>query len=52
VTILVDREESAGSHTVSWDGTTSNGQPAATGLYLYRLQAGDYVETKRMLLLK
>jgi hypothetical protein len=52
VRTLVDREESAGSHTVSWDGTTSSGKSIATGVYLYRFQAGDYVETKKMLLSK
>jgi predicted outer membrane repeat protein len=52
VRALVDREESTGSYTITWDGTTSLGQPAATGIYLYRIQAGEYVETKKMLLLK
>ena len=52
VNTLVDRDESAGSYSVSWDGKTVNGQPVATGVYLYRFQAGDYVETKKMLLLK
>jgi len=52
VQTLVDREESAGSYTITWDGTTANGQPAATGVYLYRFQAGDHIETKKMILLK
>jgi len=49
---LLDREKSAGSYTITWDGKTANGQPAATGVYLYSFQAGDYVETKKMILLK
>ena len=52
VRTLVNREESAGSYTIAWDGTTAGGQQAATGVYLYRFQAGDHVETKKMLLLK
>ena len=52
VQTLVGREESAGSYTITWDGTTANGQPAATGVYLYRFQAGDHIETKKMILLK
>jgi hypothetical protein len=52
VGILVDRQESAGNYSITWDGKTSSGQPAATGVYLYRFQAGDHVKTKRMLLLK
>jgi len=52
VRTLVDREESAGSYTITWDGRTNSGQSAATGVYLYRFEAGDHVETKKMLLLK
>lgn len=52
VRTLVDRVESAGSYTVTWDGTSSSGQPVSTGVYLYRFQAGDHVESKKMLLLK
>ncbi|MFH1699431.1 MAG: right-handed parallel beta-helix repeat-containing protein [Candidatus Zixiibacteriota bacterium] len=49
---LVDREESAGSYTTTWDGKSERGQSVSTGVYLYRFQAGDHVETKKMLLLK
>jgi len=52
VKTLVDREQSAGSYTVTWDGTSSSGQSASTGVYLYRFEAGDHVETKKMSLLK
>jgi hypothetical protein len=52
VRTLVDREESAGSYTITWNGTSSAGSPVATGVYLYRFQAGDHVDTKKMLLLK
>ena len=38
---LVDREESAGSYTVSWNGTNSADVSVSTGVYLYRFQAGD-----------
>jgi len=49
---LVGREESAGSYSITWDGTDGSGKTVATGVYLYRLQAGDHIETKKMLLLK
>jgi hypothetical protein len=52
VRTLVDKEESAGSYTITWDGTIARGQSATTGVYLYRFQAGDHVETKKMLLVK
>ncbi len=49
---LVDRKEKAGTHAINWDGTDASGALVATGVYLYRFEAGDYVETKKMLLLK
>lgn len=52
VKTLVDREEAAGSYTVTWDGTNTFGQSVSTGAYFYRFQAGDFVKTRKMLLLK
>jgi len=42
----------AGVVTVEWDGRTVNGLPAASGVYLYRLEAADFTATKKMVLLK
>ena len=52
VQTLVDEVKHSGSYTVYWDGTSTNGQTVATGVYLYCFQAGSYVETQKMLLLK
>ena len=52
VTTLVDADQPAGTHRVLWNGTDDNGNVVATGIYLYRLQAGDRVLSKKMLLLK
>lgn len=49
---LVDREQPAGSYKVNWDGRSATGQLVSTGLYLYRFQTDDHVQTKKMLLLK
>ncbi len=49
---LVESEQPAGLHTLRWDGTDDGGQVVSTGVYLYRFRAGDYVETRKMLLLK
>ena len=47
VEVLYDSEMEAGYHTVHW-----NGENVVTGVYFYRLTAGEFIETKRMLLLK
>jgi hypothetical protein len=53
VRVLLDNVIVAGGrHEVFWDGRNSSGQRVASGSYFYRLEAGDFVETKRMTLLK
>ena len=49
---LVEGELSAGNHTISWDGTDNSGSEVSTGIYLYRLQTTDYVESRKMILMK
>ena len=44
--------QSQGSHTIVWDGLTEQGSSLPSGVYLYRIQAGDEVFTERMLLLR
>lgn len=48
---LVDGQKSPGSHTAIWDGR-SNGAPAATGLYIVRLQTADRAREIRIILAK
>lgn len=43
---------SAGTHKIDWNGTTTGGQPVASGIYYYRLTAGGKVASRKMLLLK
>jgi len=52
VAILADRSYPAGPHSVEWDGISRSGQPAASGIYFYRLQAGQDTATRKMLLLR
>jgi hypothetical protein len=52
VVTLVDEQQPAGSYTVRWDATNNFGIRVASGVYLYLLKAGDFVQSKRMTLLK
>ncbi len=44
--------QSAGNYVVSWDGRSESGDITASGVYLYRIEAGSYNITNRMVLLK
>jgi predicted extracellular nuclease len=52
VATLIDRHMEAGAHVAHWDGTTSEGERAASGVYFYKLAAGDQKTSKKMVLLK
>lgn len=52
VATLVDEVKPAGSYHVDWAGKDQHGEAVASGVYLYELQAGEYVDTRKMLLLK
>ena len=49
---LVDEYQDAGFKSIIWDATNDFGKPAATGVYLCKIQAGEYMQTKKMVLLK
>jgi hypothetical protein len=52
VATLVQEKLAAGTYTVQWNGKTSTGQPAASGMYLYRLRSENKVVSKKLLLLR
>jgi len=52
VVTLVNEVKTAGRYTVVWNGHNTAGHGVASGVYLSRLTAGDFTETKRMTLLK
>jgi YVTN family beta-propeller protein len=52
VATLVDEEKTPGSYTVVWQGQDGRGRTVASGVYFYRLVAGDFEMTRKMLLLK
>jgi subtilisin-like proprotein convertase family protein len=49
---LADRSFAAGRHTALWDGRDNSGGEAASGLYFYRLRAGNLEQTNKMLLVR
>jgi flagellar hook assembly protein FlgD len=52
VRTLVDDVLGAGIYDVTWDGTSENGASAASGVYFYRIAAGDFVQNRKMVLLR
>jgi len=52
VVTLVNRQQPAGPHEIVWNGTDGSGLPVSSGLYFYRLQAGEFSETRKMVLLR
>ncbi len=49
---LTDSHHSAGKYSVKWNGMDENGRPVSNGLYFYRMEAGNYSKTMKMLLIK
>ena len=49
---LVDEVRAAGTHAEVWNGADDAGRHAASGIYFVRMMAGNYTETKKIVLLK
>jgi hypothetical protein len=52
VKTLIDQHLSAGRHSVEWDGTDDSRNAVASGIYLYRMRAGDFSHARKMLILR
>ena len=52
VKTLINHTQDAGYRSVIWDATNDYGKPVSAGIYLYQIQAGEYISTKKMVLLK
>jgi len=52
VKTLVNVRQLAGHYYVQWDGSDHKGTPVVSGVYLYRLKAGSFIQTRKMLLLR
>ena len=49
---LINQTQDAGYRSIIWDATNDYGKPVSSGIYLYQIQAGEYMQTKKMVLLK
>ena len=49
---LINQTQDAGYRSVRWNATDDYGKPVSAGIYLYQIQAGEFVQTKKMMLLK
>ena len=47
---LVEGPREAGAYTLRWDGRDARGKELASGIYLYRLRAGEKMETRKLVL--
>ncbi|MGD9898905.1 MAG: FlgD immunoglobulin-like domain containing protein, partial [Calditrichaceae bacterium] len=51
-TVVNNQAFPAGEHTVTWDATDNNGSRVASGMYIYRFEAGKFSKIDKMILLK
>ena len=49
---LVNENQTSGFKSAQWNATNNEGQSVSAGVYLYTIEAGDYRQTKKMVLLK
>jgi len=52
VKTLINDQQTAGYRSIQWNATNNAGSPVSAGIYLYMIQAGDFRQTKKMVLLK
>jgi hypothetical protein len=52
VRVLIDEARAAGRYTEKWDGRDDAGRAVASGVYFYRVEAGAFGETRKMVLLR
>jgi hypothetical protein len=52
VKTLINQTQNAGYKSLIWDATNDYDKPVSAGIYLYQIQAGEYISTKKMVLLK
>jgi flagellar hook assembly protein FlgD len=49
---LVNSQQTAGYRSIQWNATNNHGESVSAGMYIYMIQAGDFRQTKKMVILK
>ena len=49
---IINEDQSAGFRSVVWDGKDNYNNSVSSGVYLYRLHAGNYIQTRKMILMR
>jgi hypothetical protein len=52
VRTLVNQRQEPGRYSVAWDGRDEHGQVVATGVFIYQLRAGNFVQSRKLVLLQ
>jgi len=52
VRTFVKGSQNAGRYEIVWDGKNNFGKQVSSGIYIYRIQAGDFVQSRKMMFLK
>ena len=52
VRTLVNQDQALGTYKVTWDGLNDAGNQVSSGVYIYRFEANDFSQVKKMMLLK
>jgi flagellar hook assembly protein FlgD len=49
---LIKGIQEPGNHTIVWNGTDNNGRSVSSGVYYYKMNAGKYSSTRKMIMMK
>lgn len=52
VRTLVNAKQNAGTYSIMWDGRNNAGQAVSSGIYIYRMQTGNFIQSRKMMFLK
>ncbi|MEN8191672.1 MAG: FlgD immunoglobulin-like domain containing protein [Bacteroidota bacterium] len=52
IATLIDMNQNAGNYNVVWNGQNDSGQEVSTGVYIYKINAGEFTQSHKMILLR